>query len=149
MNFNRKEFIQEYDNFIITLLDKYLNNRVYNYISSSYLWITILGDLIDFEKKYVRKNNLYDLYSTDEDLKEICSRYHKTIPTIVLNYFHNQVQHPNFSTIKPDFFYDIKNSLDVELILHLQNHLNLFNKRNPTLFNQKCGVWNYYTLALK
>lgn len=133
MNFNRKEFITEYDDFIITLLDESLNNRVYNYVSSTYLRITILSQLIEFEKKYVRKNNLYDLYSSNEELKEICSRYHKTIPAIVLNYFQNQLQHPKFSTIKPDFFYDIKNSLDFDLKSHIENHLKSFKELDQKL----------------
>ena len=136
MNFNRKDLIKEYDDFIITLLDKHLNDRVYDYVSSWYLWITVLNELIDFEKKYVRKNNLYDIYSTDEELKEICSRYHKTIPTIVLNYFHNQVKHPKFSTIKPDFFYDIRNSLDTELKSHLLNHLQSFCELDQKLISE-------------
>jgi hypothetical protein len=149
MNFNRKEFTQEYDDFIITLLDKSLNDRVYNYVSSTYLRITILSQLIDFEKKYVRKNNLYDIYSTNEELKEICSRYHKTIPTIVLNYFQNQLQHPKFSTIKPDFFYDIKNSLDVELKSHIQNHLKSFNELDQKLITECNKILTQDLLKIK
>lgn len=135
MNFNEALFDKDYEEFVVSLIDKSLNTKIYNFTSRSYLFTSLINELMAFEKKYIRKNNLYDFYATDEKFKSICSRYRNLAINVISNYYHNQTKHPNFSTIKDNYFDDIRNSMDFFLKSNLNNYLIIFKDLDKKLIN--------------
>ena len=149
-----EDFIKEYDELVLKLTDKFLNDKSNFYVSKYYLWITIIGELINFEKKYISRNSLYDLYPHDERIKRVQSRYHSLVPKIISNYFHHDLANLKTPTFRKNFFTHIGNNLDFDTKSEMYSFLNRFklldikiiNACNKILENDLLTKVDIYTL---